>query len=85
MLPIKFTVVSNPAISNSVHSGTISAGVTASPSPPTSLLITSSPGSRRRVSNTDTKIRSSACWARMSSPACLIDCSPPRALPNVAP
>ena len=48
VLPIRFTVVSKPAISSRVHSGTMSSARICSPGAVARRLITSSPGSTRR-------------------------------------
>ena len=85
MLPMRLTVVSKPASSNSRPSGSSSAGVSWSPSLASSWLTMSSPGSRRRWSSTCDHTRLSWRSASISRATCATDCGPARALPMVAP
>jgi hypothetical protein len=84
-LPIRFTVVSKPAISSSEHIGSSSSGRIALPRSATSTLTRSSCGSRARSSKSEPNSFSISRSAAITSRAWRSDRIPESALPMAAP
>ena len=82
---MRFTVVSNPAMSSREHIGRSSSGRIRSPFSATMTLTRSSRGSRSRSSNSRAKRTSSSRFASITRLAWPIEVTPSSALPSAAP